>query len=553
VNTAEDPAVQLALAEGLLSPAELAAALLRYESAPAAPGARPRLLAFLVAERALDGEGTARLLAQRLRMPLADLTVAPAPDALAAVPRALAERHLILPLARNGAMLRVAVGDPFDFEGLDAVGHAVALALEAAIAPLDGLRQAIARHYGPAGPAPDAVPPAGPPATGVADDEAPVIRWIEDHLRQAVDRRASDLHFEPLASRFRVRFRIDGVLHEAAAPPRPLERAVVSRLKLMAGMSLAEKRRPQDGRARLAGAGRELDLRVSALPTIHGESVVIRVLDPARLRLGLGELGLEPDDRRALDRLLALPDGLVLVTGPTGSGKTTTLYACLQTLNHPDRKIITVEDPVEYQLTGINQVPVRPELGLTFAAALRAMLRQSPNVIMVGEIRDRETAEIAIHAALTGHLVFSTLHTNDAAGAVTRLADLGVKPFLVASALRAVVAQRLVRRICPHCARPVAPPPELAPAAGDDFRRGEGCPACERTGYRGCLGLFEVLPVDDELQQLIYAGAGAGRLRAHTRSRGRGTLRADGWRKARAGRTSVEEVLAATVGDANGT
>ena len=551
MHAAEDPAVQLALAEGLLSPAELAAALLRYESA-ASPDARPGLLAFLVAERALDGEGMARLLTQRLRMPLTDLAVAPTPDALAALPRALAERHLILPLARNGAALRVAVGDPFDFEALDAVSHAVGLALEAEIAPVADLRRAIARHYGPAEPAPAAVSVAGPAAAAAGDDEAPVIRWIEDHLRHAVDRRASDLHFEPLASRFRVRFRIDGVLHEAAAPPRHLERAVVSRLKLMAGMSLAEKRRPQDGRARLAGAGRELDLRVSALPTIHGESVVIRVLDPGRLRLGLGELGLDPDDRCAIDRLLALPDGLVLVTGPTGSGKTTTLYACLQTLNHPDRKIITVEDPVEYQLTGINQVPVRPELGLTFAAALRAMLRQSPNVIMVGEIRDRETAEIAIHAALTGHLVFSTLHTNDAAGAVARLADLGVKPFLAASALRAVVAQRLVRRICPHCGRPAAPPPELAPAAGDDFRRGGGCPACERTGYRGCLGLFEVLPVDDELQQLIYAGAGAGRLRAHARARGRGTLRADGWRKARAGRTSVEEVLAATVDDANG-
>ena len=552
MNTAEDPAVQIALAEGLLSPAELAAALLRYEAAAGAAVARPRLLAFLVAERVLDGGRAARLLARRLRLPLADLAVAPAPDALAALPRALAERHDLLPLARNGAMLRVAVGDPFDFEGLDAASHAAGLALDAELAPLDDLRRSIARHYGAAAPTP-AAPAAGPSATAVAEDEAPVIRWIEEQLRQAVDRRASDLHFEPLASRFRVRLRIDGVLHEAGEPPRSLERAVVSRLKLMAGMSLAEKRRPQDGRARLAGAGRELDLRVSALPTLHGESVVIRVLDSGRLRLGLEELGLEPDDRRVLDRLLALPDGLVLVTGPTGSGKTTTLYACLQTLNRPDRKIITVEDPVEYQLAGVNQVPVRPELGLTFAAALRAMLRQSPNVILVGEIRDRETAEIAIHAALTGHLVFSTLHTNDAAGAVTRLVDLGVKPFLVASALRAVVAQRLVRRICPQCGRAAAPPAELAPAAGDDFRRGAGCPACERTGYRGCLGLFEVLLVDDGLQQLIHAGAGAGRLRAHARARGWRTLREDGWRKARAGRTSAGEVLAATVGDANGT
>ena len=551
MRAAEDPAVQLALAAGLLSPAQLAAALLRYDLAADAPVPRPRLPAFLVAERVVDGARLARLLADRSRLPLVDLRSTPVPaEALAALPREVAARALAVPLARSGTTLRAAVSDPFDFESIDAVGRAARLAVEPAVAPVEDIRWAIAHYYGRSGPAP-AAEPAVPAAPAMAEEEAPVIRFVEQLVRHAVDRRASDIHLEPLANRFRIRFRIDGVLHEIADPPRHLQLPVVSRLKLMAGMSIAEKRRPQDGRARFADAEWVLDLRVSAVPTIHGESMVVRVLQPDRLRLGLADLGLEPDDRRTVDRLLALTDGLVLVTGPTGSGKTTTLYACLQSLNQPDRKIITVEDPVEYQLAGVNQVPVRPEVGLTFAAALRALLRQAPNIVMVGEIRDRETAEIAIQAALTGHLVFSTLHTNDAVGAVTRLVDLGVPRFLVASALRAVLAQRLVRRVCPQCAREAAPPAAGETTAGATFRRGEGCPACDRTGYRGCLGLFEVLVVDEGLQRLIDEGAGGGRLRDHARDRGMRTLREDGWRKARAGRTTIEEVLAAAAADAN--
>ncbi len=554
---AEDPAVQLALEQGLLTPAQLAAARRRFSLPADPPDARPRLLDFLVQEGVLDGRRLARALADRLRLPLVDLRAAAvAPEALAALPQPLAERLQALPLAREAGTLRVAVSDPFDFEVLDGLGRATRLAIEPAVAAADEIRWAIRHHYGGGADA-TAVEERAIPDAPPADCEGPVIRLVEDLLRHAVARRASDVHFEPLAGRFRVRYRIDGVLQHAAEPPRPLQLPVISRLKLMAGMSIAEKRRPQDGRARVSLEGRVLDLRVSALPTVHGESVVIRLLEPARLRLGLAELGLQPDDAQDLARLLALTDGLVLVTGPTGSGKTTTLYACLHHLNHPDRKIITVEDPVEYQLAGVNQVPVRSEIGLTFAAALRAMLRQAPNVVMVGEIRDRETAEIAINAALTGHLVFSTLHTNDAAGAVTRLVDIGVQPFLVASALRAVVAQRLVRRVCPHCARP--PPAGLAEpadggspeAAAADFRPGAGCPACEHTGFRGCVGLFEILPVDDEMQRMIYEGAGAARLRAHARARGMRTLREDGLRKARAGLTTLAEVLASTVGDPN--
>jgi general secretion pathway protein E/type IV pilus assembly protein PilB len=334
---------------------------------------------------------------------------------------------------------------------------------------------------------------------------------------------------------------------------------MISRLKIMANISIAEKRLPQDGRIRLTTEGRTLDLRVASLPTAHGESIVMRILDQADLRPGLAELGLAADERVRLEQMIGSPDGILLVTGPTGSGKTTTLYACLHHLNQTDRKIITVEDPVEYQLSGVNQVPVRPEVGMTFASALRAMLRQSPNVIMVGEIRDLETAEIALNASLTGHMVFSTLHTNDAAGAVTRLVDLGAKPYLLATALRGVVAQRLVRRICPACSRPHAPTPaelrllnlDAEAVAHADFRRGTGCPECQGTGYRGRVGIYEILQMDENLRGLIHAGASAARLRAAARAGGMRTMREDGRRKIIAGLTTVEEVASITAGDAD--
>jgi len=557
VGTAENPALQLALEQGLVTPAQLAAARARLGRAGDATAAWGDLVDELVREGLLDFSGLARLLGERHGVPAVDLnSTRVAPDALAALPRSWAEHLTVLAFSREGSVLRVATRDPFDLAAIDHLGHVTRLIIEPALAPGEEIRLAIARAYNARAdgaraedlalsPAPGDGVAAG--AGGDADDEAPVIELVEAVLRQAVARRASDIHFEPLARRFRVRYRIDGVLQETADPPWRLRRAVVSRVKLMANMSIAEKRRPQDGRARVAAGDRALDLRVSTVPTVHGESVVLRVLEGDRLQPGLAELGLGADDRRELERLLALPDGLVLVTGPTGSGKTTTLYACLRQLNRPDRKIITVEDPVEYQLAGINQVPVRSQVGMTFAAALRAMLRQAPNIIMVGEIRDRETAEIAVNAALTGHLVFSTLHTNDAVGAVTRLVDIGVAPFLVASALRAVVAQRLVRRLCPHCAQPGE-----SAARGGTMRRGPGCPCCDGSGFRGRLGIFELLAADEGLQRLIHERAGAGRLRAHARARGMRTLREDGLRQARAGLTSEEEVLAATVDNANG-
>ena len=374
-------------------------------------------------------------------------------------------------------------------------------------------------------------------------------------MREAVRLEASDIHLEPLERRFRLRYRVDGHLREVQGPPKRLQLSLISRVKIMADMSIAEKRLPQDGRIQLRVENKTIDLRVSTVPTAHGESVVMRLLDAEGLKPDLAELGLEPADVATLRQLTRLADGMVLVTGPTGSGKTTTLYSCLHEINRPDRKIITVEDPVEYQLSGVNQVPVRSEVGLTFAAALRAMLRQAPNVVMVGEIRDRETAEIAINASLTGHLVFSTLHTNDAPSAVNRLIDLGLPPFLVASALRATVAQRLVRRVCSKCGEsPEATPAEIAhfKAAGIDevaLARGAGCSACQGTGYRGRVALFEFFVVSPEIERMIHDQAGLLTLRKHARAAGMRTLRDDGLRKAAQGVTTLDEVMAATVAE----
>jgi general secretion pathway protein E/type IV pilus assembly protein PilB len=446
---------------------------------------------------------------------------------------------------------------PFALATGEDLRRAVLPALDPAVAPAEETRPAIRVREGEDSavrPGDGAREEPGAVHSGPADDGASVIHLVESIIGQALARRASDIHLEPLAGRFRVRYRIDGVLQPADDLPRHLQRPVVSRLKIMANMNIAEKRLPQDGRARVSLQARTVDLRVSSLPAVHGESLVLRLLEPEQIRLGVAELGLDGADQKTLARLLTLPDGIVLVTGPTGSGKTSTLYACLHDLNKPDRKIITVEDPVEYQLAGINQVPVQSEVGMTFASALRAILRQAPNIVMVGEIRDRETAEMAINAALTGHLVFSTLHTNDAPGAVTRLFDLGVKPFLVASALRAVVAQRLVRRLCPRCLRRRGLAPTAAAGEGGGPEKAAGaaaCPACGGTGFSGRVGIFEFLTINPALQQLIYERAGVALVRRQARAQGMCTLREDGLRKARAGLTTVEEVLGATVAYAN--
>jgi general secretion pathway protein E/type IV pilus assembly protein PilB len=535
-----------------------------------AAGLRARLMATPDAENTSDAAASGarsaddsefaalKALGAKLALPVLDAdALVPEPAALAAVSREAAQRAGALPLVLRGAVLRVAVIDPFS-PALETLAGEAQVALDPVLAPAAAIRATLARCYAPVdAPKEERVNEVPSPESGVADD-APMARLVQHLVEEAIRRRASDIHIEPLAKRLRVRLRIDGVLQEIDAPPQQVQAALVSRLKLAARMELDEKRVPQDGRIQLSVEGRAVDLRASCLPTVHGESIVLRVLESERLALDWTTLGLWPDDEALLARAVAAPDGLVLVTGPTGSGKTTTLYSCLHRLNRADRKIVTVEDPIEYQLAGINQVPVRPETGMTFAAALRALLRQAPNVIMVGEIRDRETAEIALNAAQTGHLVFSTLHTNDAPGAVARLIDLGAKPYLLAATLRAVVAQRLVRRICPACAQPYEPTPAeicglgLTPAMlGDaDLRRGDGCPKCLGSGFRGRQGVYAVLVAGEEIRRAIYDNVTAAQLRAAARRLGMRTLREDGLRKTLAGWTTIGEILAHTVGDA---
>jgi type IV pilus assembly protein PilB len=576
---ADEFVIQLALDRGLLQPTQVdaARALTLGRAEPGAPA--PRLLDFLVQQGALSSRKVAEMLASEFGMPMApDLTnVRITGDTLELVPRAVAARHRLLPLGREGGRLRVAIADPLDTDGIDALGYLVKMPLETMVATAEEITAAIDRFYGKDANSIDdllndlSVKDSGNDAAAVTTEpgmaadttnteaDAPIIKLVHQIILEAIQRRASDIHVEPLEKRFRVRYRIDGVLIEVENPPKRLQLSIISRLKIMANISIAEKRIPQDGRIQIGVGGKQLDLRVSSLPTVHGESIVMRILDKEGLTLGLPELGFFSDDAAIFEKLISLPDGILLVTGPTGSGKTTTLYGCLHYINKPDRKIITVEDPVEYQLNGINQVPVRHDVGMTFAAALRAMLRQAPNVVMVGEIRDLETAEIAINASLTGHMVFSTLHTNDAPGAVTRLIDIGVKPFLVSTSLRAVMAQRLVRKICRHCKRAIVPEAnELrslninpAQAAHATFAKGDGCGQCNSTGYRGRMGIFEIFVINEEVQKMIYEGVGTARLREKARSLGMRTMREDGARKVTSGLTTIEEVVSITVGDAS--
>jgi len=487
------------------------------------------------------------------------------------VPGDVARRYKVVPIATDESGISVAVSDPLDFDSLDTLRHLLNCHVEGYVASPDEVKIALDRYYpseSQMGSMMDQLEDGQIDVAvtgsedmiqdeGESDSDAPIIRLVHLIILEAYRSRASDIHLEPLEKRFRVRYRVDGVLHEVDSPPKRLQPAIISRVKIMASMQIAEKRVPQDGRIQVNIMGRELDLRVSTVPTSNGETIVMRILDKQSLALGLPQLGFFSDDQQVFERLLGMSDGIVLVTGPTGSGKTTTLYACLQTINKPDRKIITVEDPVEYQMSGINQVQVRSEIDLTFSTALRSILRQAPNVIMIGEIRDAETATIATEAALTGHLVFSTLHTNDAPSAVTRLLDIGVKPFLVASSLRAAIAQRLTRCICESCKESVEPTTQelklLGPAAdqmeGVELFKGHGCKKCVLTGYKGRKGIFEIFQINDEIQHMIFEKLSAVELRARARELGMRTLREDGLRKAVAGVTTLEEIFRVTMGD----
>ena len=491
-------------------------------------------------------------------------------NVLATIPPAESRRYHALPLMRLPSGLRIAISDPLDFETLDALRYLLKTDLEPVVVPLAKLDDAIVRFFGKTDESlaslmanMDGGELELKKSSSGGDDEAgegdaPIIRLVYGLILEAHRLRASDIHIEPLEKRLRLRYRIDGNMQEMKDPPKRLQSSIISRIKIMSNISIAEKRLPLDGRIALATAdGPTLDLRVSTVPTIHGESVVMRILDKKNLMLGLPELGFFSDDQAILERVINYADGIFLVTGPTGSGKSTTLYACLNTINKPDRKLITVEDPVEYQLPGVNQVAVNTEIGMTFAAALRAMLRQAPNIIMVGEIRDVETASIAINASLTGHLVFSTLHTNDAPSAITRLVDMGVKPFLVSSSIRAVLAQRLIRKICPDCKQPYTPTEaELralnllsANLSEARFSKGHGCDRCRGTGYRGRAGIFEIFVVDDEIRHLINEGVPVSKIRQRARDLGMRVLREDGIRKVVSGMTTPEEVISATMGD----
>jgi type II secretion system protein E len=478
-----------------------------------------------------------------------------------------ARRYQALPIGLREGVLIVAIGDPMAMQTMDDLTYKLGREIEFVCSTPEAIRKIVIKHYGNAEDATAELLRGVGDVQGfdVGDDseaesegegDAPVIKLVSMLLLEAHQSRASDIHIEPLEQKLRVRFRIDGVLQEMQAPPKRLHSAIVSRLKIMSrSMSIAEKRLPQDGRIQVAMGDKSIDLRVSTIPTVHGESVVMRILDKTSLLLGLPDLGFLSDDQAKFEQCINLPDGIILVTGPTGSGKTTTLYGCLNYMNKPDRKLITVEDPVEYQMNGINQVPVNTSM--TFPAALRSILRQAPNIIMIGEIRDHETASIAVNASLTGHLVLSTLHTNDAPSAIARLVDIGVKPFLVSSSVRAVLAQRLVRRLCPHCKAPSelseyelgALQIEAGQIRQASVMRPVGCDRCRGRGYRGRMGIFEMFLVDDEVRNMINNNASTISLRQRARELGMRTLREDGVRKVLAGMTTAEEVISTTMAD----
>jgi len=485
-------------------------------------------------------------------------------DALAVVEGGMARTYGVAPFAADGFSVSVAAVDPFNPNLVNDLTFALERDVRLSVADPVRVQLLIRQHYGEEEISLDAaldelqsqVDDTGGEVLTEADIEqlagqTPIIRFVNLVLAQAIRDKASDIHFEPFEHEFKIRYRIDGALYEMSPPPKPLTLPIISRLKVLANLNIAERRLPQDGRIKLHLGGRAVDLRVSTLPTQFGESVVLRVLDQSAVQLELGRIGLPAAMLAGVREVMRRPNGIFIVTGPTGSGKTTTLYSCLQTLNTIDSKLLTVEDPVEFEIDGVMQVPVNLAAGLTFARALRTFLRQDPDIVMVGEIRDLETAQIAIQASLTGHLVLSTLHTNDAPSVVTRLVDMGIEPFLLASTLEAVLAQRLVRRLCPACHTVYTPSEALlqqlgaepAQLSGQEFYRATGCAACNLLGYKGRIGLFEFLPMTDALRELVVQGASLAQLRQKAIGQGMTSLRAAGVAAILAGETTVEEVM----------
>ncbi|HEY7309090.1 MAG TPA: ATPase, T2SS/T4P/T4SS family [Gemmataceae bacterium] len=494
-----------------------------------------------------------------------DLTEVTIPAAVVElVPESVARENVVLPLAQDNGALKIIMSDPSDFDTVQKLQFILNKDIQPVLAPREQIIEAINRHYGQSetesvdsmlaeftDTAIDFTETESTSSAAIEESDAPVVKLCNLIIQEAVSLRASDIHIEPFADRVRIRYRIDGVLVERDSPPRRLLAPMLSRLKIMGSIDIAEKRRPQDGRIKMSLSGKHYDLRVSLLPTNMGQTCVMRILDRGSIQVSIKDLGFAEDDYRRFQNIIKRPNGIFLVTGPTGSGKTTTLYAALNELNRPDRKIITAEDPVEYYLPGINQVEVKHQIGLDFARIIRAMLRQAPNIILVGEIRDRETAEIAVQASLTGHLVFSTLHTNDAPSAITRLVDIGVQPFLVASSVIAIMAQRLVRVVCPKCKSPDQPSSSELKASGltpeqlknANFMRGRGCGHCNHTGYRGRKGIFEMMRLNSTIREMTFKREPTQTIRRQSRLLGMRTLLEDGLHKALTGLTTLEEVL----------
>jgi type II secretion system protein E len=551
------------LERGLVSKAQLEQAVTEQRATG------ERLDRVLVRMGVVSRDQVLEAIGGQFHMPVVDLTsMAVEPKVLESLPAKLVYKQNCVPIARSDNTLTVATSDPFELAVLDELRLLTGCSIELVLADEDELHKFIRAHYGVGGDTLDqmSTDPAQAPAHPETPtdeleqaQEASVIKLVNDIIAEAIKERATDVHVEPYERELTVRYRIDGVLQRANVPP-TINRfgpAIISRLKIMANLNIAEKRKPQDGRITFklrggqgAGAG-EFDLRVSIIPMLFGEGVVLRVLSKTAVLMGLPDLGMPAHILQTWDALIGRPHGILLVTGPTGSGKSTTLYASLNRIVSDEVKVITVEDPVEYHVTGVNQIQVNHKVGLDFAAGLRSVLRHDPDVVMIGEIRDKETAETAVQASLTGHLVFSTLHTNDAAGATTRLLDMGVEPFLVASSVEGIMAQRLVRRVCPECAAPYIPDPadlpsSFEPRQGETLVRGGGCKECRGTGYRGRIGIYELLLLDDHLREMIMRRASAPEIAARARSDDRlWLLRDDGYAKARAGITTLAEVLRA--------
>ena len=544
----------------IIAPETLADALVR------AGQERRRLGEVLTGEGAVSTTDLLRAVATQQGLPfLAAEELPSTPLALKELSPKYLRQYLACPIAMEGSVLAVATAEPTNPLLVDDLQQSLGVTVKLYVAPAEAILEAIERAYGANTALQKIVEGMGSAAAdrdGEFEEdvnhlrdmafEPPVVRLVNILIDGALAADASDIHIEPFEDSLHVRYRIDGLLYEQEAPPRRLRAALTSRIKIMAEMNIAERRLPQDGRIRVTAHGRRVDIRVSTVPTIHGESIVMRLLDRSSVFLPFDRLGFAPRAAETFEALIRRPHGILLVTGPTGSGKTTTLYAALDKINRPDLKIITVEDPVEYQLKGVNQIPVKPKIGLSFAAGLRHIVRQDPDVIMVGEIRDLETAEIAIQAALTGHLVFSTLHTNDAPGAITRLQDMGCEPYLFSSVLNGVLAQRLVRRICEVCRVPKTPERSelaalgIADAGDEELFYGKGCDKCRGTGYRGRTGIYELLSITEDVRSLIVRKAPAGEIRRHAVAHGMLTLRDDGWAKACAGVTTVAEILRVT-------